>query len=360
MISMLDCIKRIPSILDAILAKADETFASFWETYGERVGTIDEIMLIGSGSSNTSAMTSRFMLEKASGLRVTIMVPSDFLYHHTARNPNALYVFISQTGTSSLTRKALQLVKAAGWRAAAISESATTPIAREAEVFIDMGCGHEEYSMRTIGYSSTVLTAMLLGMQIGRGRGFLSSRAYDEHMSNARAAAGNIPAMIDASMAWLDKNRRGMLRSDCIIFTGSGALHGVALEGAVKVWETPQITSIGYELEEGIHGPNFGYTHNHCVIVLNDGGVEDQKARALGRYMKLEKNNGLIVGAGTLDQQDLPFEPRGKDFCCLEFSAVVQVLAYRLAYDQGRDLFAPHDNSVMNSYFRSHDEPGAA
>jgi glucosamine 6-phosphate synthetase-like amidotransferase/phosphosugar isomerase protein len=268
-------------------------------------------------------------------------------------------VFISQTGTSTLTRQALHLANAQGWMTAAISESATTPIAQEAGVFIDMGCGYEEYPMRTIGFSSSVLTAMLLGMQIGRKRGFLSPQAYDKHVVNAQAAAGNIPVIIEATMAWLDTNRRNMLRSDCIIFSGSGALHGVALEGAVKVWETPQIISMGYELEEGLHGPNFGYTQSHCVIVLNDGGVEDRKARSLGRFMKLEKNNGFIVGAGTVDEQDLPFEPKGKDFCCLEFSAVVQVIAYRLATDQGRDLFTPHDNSVMNSYFRSHEEPGA-
>lgn len=355
MISMLDCIRRIPSILDTILEGADATFSSLWETYGPRVDSLDEIVLIGSGSSNTASITSRFMLEKTSSLRATIMVPSEFLYHHTLRNPNALYVFISQTGTSSLTRKALQSANDNGWMTAAISENATTPIAREAGVFIDMGCGHEEYPMRTIGFSSSVLTVMLLGMQLGRKRGTLSPQVYDEYLADATAAAGNIPAVIDATMDWLDRNRRTMLRSDCIVFSGSGALHGVALEGAVKVWETPQLISMGFELEEGLHGPNFGYTHNHCVIVLNDGGVEDRKASSLGRFMKQEKNNGFIVGKGTLDQHDLSFEPLGNDFCCLEFSAVVQVLAYRLAYDQGRDLFAPHDNSVMNSYFRSHD-----
>lgn len=356
-ISMLDCIKRISSLLDASLDRADTTFGALWEAYGERIDTIDEIILIGSGTSNTSSITSRFMVEKSSGLRTTIMVPSDFLYHHTVRNPNALYVFVSQTGTSTITRTALEQVNRQGWMTAAISENATTPIASEARVFIDMGCGHEEYLMRTIGFSTTVLTAMLLGMQLGRRRGFLSPATYDQNIADARAAAAHIPAIIDASMTWLDKNRRSMLRSNSIIFTGTGALHGVALEGAVKVWEAPQITSIGYELEEGIHGPNFGYNHSHCVIVLNDGGVENTKARALGRYMKNEMHNGFIVGAGTVDDQDLPFEPQGKDFCCLEFSAVIQVLAYRLASDQGRDLFVPSDHSVMNGYFRSHDTP---
>jgi fructoselysine-6-P-deglycase FrlB-like protein len=147
-----------------------------------------------------------------------------------------------------------------------------------------------------------------------------------------------------------------MLRCDLLIFSGSGPLYGVGLEGAVKVWETPQIASVGYELEEGLHGPNFGYNERHCLISLNDGGIENDKAVNIGRFMKFEKKNGFIVGAGTVDGEDLPFTPMGGLFCCLEFASVVQVIAYRLAEEQGRDLFAPHDNSVMGGYFRSHDK----
>ena len=354
MVSMLDCIKRVPTILNAVLDHADETFAPLWATYGQRMDTVDEIVVIGSGTSNTSSITARYLAERASGIRVTVTVPNEFVYNLSARNPKALYLFLSQTGTSILTRKALHLAKEQGFMTAALSEAATTPIASEAGVFLNMHCGKEEYPMRTIGYSSSVLGVITLGMQVGRRRGTLSAAQYAEYEKQARAAAGNIPAVIDATMRWLDHNRRNMLRSSAIIFYGSGNLYGVALEGAVKVWETPQITSIGYEMEEGIHGPNFGYTHSHCVIVLNDGGYDNDKAVALARYMHNEKNNGFLVGVNTQAPSDLAFTPQGGPFACLEFAAVVQVLAYRLAVEQGRDLFAPHDNSVMERYFRSH------
>ena len=35
-------------------------------------------------------------------------------------------------------------------------------------------------------------------------------------------------------------------------------------------------------------------------------------------------------------------------------------MAYQLAVSQGRDLFAPHDNRVMYSYFDTHNETGRA
>jgi glucosamine 6-phosphate synthetase-like amidotransferase/phosphosugar isomerase protein len=351
---MLDCIKRVPSVLNAIIEKKGGTFAAALKLCRDR--QIDEIVLVGSGTSNTSCITAKIIMEKLAGIRVTAAIPSEFLYRQIYFNPNALYVFVSQTGTSILTGQALAMAKGKGFATAVVSESADTPLAKEGGAFIDMGCGYEEYPMRTIGYSSSVLTLCLLALEIGLMRGYLTQREADAYISEAKAASDNIAPVIDKAMVWLDNNRRKPLRSDCVIFYGSGALYGVALEGAVKTWETPQIISVGYELEEGIHGPNFGYSERHCVISLNDGGVENNKAVNLARYMKFEKKNGFVVGAGAIDAEDLSFTPAGGLFCCLEFAAVVQVVAYRLAVDQGRDLFAPHDNSVMSGYFKSHDE----
>jgi len=369
-VSMMDCICRIPSVLDTILSESDETFRQFFDAYMSKLSELNEIIFIGSGTSNTASISAKFFSENAAGVRVTAAVPSEFLYSQTVYNPNALYVFISQTGNSILTCEALKFAKDKGYMNVVISESATTNAAKIADVFINMHCGKEEYPMRTIGYSATMLTLMLLAVEIGAKRGHISAETRQKYYNEAKNAAENMRPVIDATMTWLDGNRRNMLRADGIFIYGSGDLYGVALEGAVKIWETPQIISVGYELEEGIHGPNYGFNHRHCVVVLNDGGKENRKAIALARYMKNEKLNGFLVGAGAettnepsgenakpspLNLSDLSFTPAGGAFCALEFAAVVQVMAYRLAEEQGRDLFAPHDNSVMEGYFKSHD-----
>lgn len=191
-------------------------------------------------------------------------------------------------------------------------------------------------------------------MELGKRKGFLREESDQEYICQAKRAGANIETVIEKTMAWLDKDRRNMMQADCIVFTGSGALYGVALEGAVKVWETPQIISIGYELEEGMHGPNYGYTQRHCVLVLNEGGVDKDRAVSMCKFMKFEKKNGFMIGADVVDSHDLSFEVRGGEFSCLEFAAAVQVISYRLAIEQGRDLFAPHDNRAMMSYFQSH------
>lgn len=353
MVTMLDCIARVPERLHWIVEHRDETFAAL-RLQKERLASMDEIVLIGSGTSNTSAITARFITEHAAGIRVTVTLPTEFLYDHSVFNPNALYVFISQTGTSAMTRVAMARAKKMGLYTVAVSEGAETPAAREADLFVNMGCGVEEYGMRTIGYSTSILTLVMLGVEMGRMNGRLSAEREKAYVQMALDAAKNIPSVIEKSLSWMDRERRKMLRSDLLMFTGSGALAGVAMEASIKVWETPQISAAYYELEEGLHAPNYGYSQRHCVIVLNDGGPESDKAVSLSRFTKCEMNNGFMIGKNTVDEHDLTFEPQGGELACLEFAAAIQVAAYRLAVDQGRDLIHRDGHGNMSKYFSSH------
>ena len=356
MVTMYDCILRESAALKGIVHGYEKTFAPLWAYLGDGFSDIDEICLIGSGTSYTAGVTARYLAQNLSGIRVTVEMPNPFLNSLGAINPKALYVFVSQTGTSTITRKALEMVKAKGYKTAAISYAADTPIAKIAGAYIDMGCGVEECGMRTVGYSCSVMTIAFLGLALGIKRKNISAEETAQYIAQANAAAENIDNVIEIAGQWATACRRKMLRSDCIVITGADALFGVGLEAAVKIWEGPQIVSIGYELEEGLHAPNYGYNHNHAVVVLNDGGVDNDKALALARYMKGEMDNGFIVGCGAIDDQDMPFEIKGGAFAALEFAAAVQVLAHRLAVDGGRDFSKPNQHGNMSTYFTSHDD----
>lgn len=352
--SMLDCIKDTMTAMDNIVNHRKENTQKLRDAFDQKKDIINEIVFVGSGTSSTSALTARIFAEKTSGLKSTVVFPNDFLFNTSVYNPNALYLFTSQTGTSIVARQALNFVKEKGWLHAAISESADTPMAKEADLFVTMDCGIEEYPMRTTGYCASVLTHMMIALEIGLMKGVLSQNEYDEYIEEAKRLSQSQKTIIDQALQWMDVAKRKMLRSDLIVFTGGDALYGVSLEGAMKVWETPQIASVGYEIEEGIHGPNYGYNSRHCVIVLNDGKREDRKCLALARYMKEVHNNGFVIGNSVVDEEDLKVELLTENFTCLELIVAVQVLSYRLALDQGRDLFAHHDNSRMNSYFKTH------
>lgn len=354
MVTLLDCIERIPSVMENILAKQDEAYASFMEYLQPRLFEVDEIVFIGSGTSSTASMTSRPFVEKASGIRTKVVLPNDYATDHCVYNPHALHVFTSQTGTSKVVCEVMKKLSDAGYLCVSMTDSPDTKLAGISPAHICLNCGEEEYLMRTIGYTTSVLNHMLLALKLGLARGFLTKEQYDAYQADVSRVPDSHRVITQQAKGWFQKNKRQIMRSRCVIFTGADSLYGVALEGAVKFWEMPQVISAGYELEEGMHGPNYGYNENHCVVVLNDGGSESAKALSLARYMKEVFHNGLVVGTEVVDDKDLKLDIKGRDFACLEFSAVPQVMAYFLAEDGGRDLTIRDPHTVMYSYFNTH------
>ena len=325
MVTLLDCIERIPAVIERILAEQEETFAPFMAYVGRRINEIDEIVLIGSGTSYTAAMTSSPFMEKAAGLRTRAVFPNDCMEEGRVYNPNALYLFTSQTGTSRVVCQVMEKLSQKGFLCVSMTEAPDTMLASVSPCHVCLNCGREEYLMRTIGYTSSVLNHMLMAVKLGLARRHLTREQYEAYQLEAGRVPDSHRVITGQTRDWFEKNKRQIMRS------------------------------VGYELEEGLHGPNYGYNENHCVVVFHDGGREEAKALSLARYMKEVYHNGLVVGTKTVDDKDLTLEIRGGSFSCLEFSAVPQVMAYFLAEDGGRDLTMPNDHSVMYSYFKTHD-----
>ncbi|MDH6365414.1 glucoselysine-6-phosphate deglycase [Enterococcus sp. PF1-24] len=354
-VTILDCIQRIPSLIEKIIVEKDINIAKVLKKNQEKVIQINKIIIVGSGTSDTAARTAKNFIIRITKIPTFVYTPSEFELDTVEKNSETLYIFVSQTGTSKMTRKAAQEMNSQNYFTIAISESATTLLATEIPNHILMGVGYEEHPTRTIGYTTTAMTLMALGIELALIREVIDIKKANQLYQQALKAAQHQKELVPQTMAWLDKNRRKMMRSSCIFFITSEELMGVAKESAMKIWEIPQIPAIAYEIEESLHGPNYGYTPNHCVIVLNDGGSNENKYLALTNYMKDIKQNGFIIGKTTIDEEDLLFSFEENEFKFIEFSVVIQVLAYRLALDGGRDLLSPHDNSVMYSYFTTHE-----
>ena len=75
MVTMLEVINRIPAVCTDILNHREETFAVLTQTVKAHP-EINQILLIGSGTSNTSAVTARGFIEKTSGLQTCLLYTS--------------------------------------------------------------------------------------------------------------------------------------------------------------------------------------------------------------------------------------------------------------------------------------------
>ncbi len=354
---MIECIIREKKINQEIIKNREETFRQLKDFYQEHIDEINEIVFVGSGSSNTSSIAAYQTVERFSGLSTSAIVPNLFL-NKTVYNPKGLYVFISQTGNSTLTQEAIIKVRELGCHTVAVSEKADTKIAKEAEIFVNMGCGFEEYGMRTIGYCATILTELLMGLEMGRINGHLDQESYDCYLAEACATTEHHDEIVEKTGIWFEKVKDEIASGESFMIFGPKALYGVALEAALKILEVDKrFAAVGYEMDDGLHGPNMGMTSKNRVIILNDGVSDQALAEGIAKYVKTEVGPAYIIGRSTMDDRDFAFEPVSTEFLALEYAPIIQILSYRLAVDFGVPVPLFKDMELPDQkYFNTHSE----
>lgn len=332
MSTVLTCMERIPEKLAALAAQAEERFAPVKELLNRH--SIRTLIFVASGSSYNAAFAAKQFLETECDLRVRLYYPNVFFNHEKISDMDALYVFLSQGGTTKMVFLSAKKAGEAGVLTCAVTSDPASPIGKACDVSLDMGCGEEEFLYRTLGYSLTAATVCFLGLAAA-GKDAISVNHYREDL---KTMAGNLPVTERAAHAWYERNRFSLLRRNKAMLAGSGQLWPVAQEADIKLMEMVPMMTRSYELEEFVHGPQNCFADDMIFFILSKSGEDEEKAVSIARFLKEKIGFCAMVGEVTMEPKDLPIQPASRYFWFLEYITVFQVLAYRMACDRGRDL----------------------
>lgn len=355
MVTMLDCIRRSERVCTTILENAKKATDGLREVIGD-FNSVEEIFLIGSGSSFNASNSASSFIEEVCGVQVFSLLPNQFAKKKVL-NTKALYIFVSQSGTSSLVKQQIIKVKELSCPSVAVTDDENSPIAKEADINISIQVGGEEYGFRTVGFSATLLTLQLIGLRIALEKGKISEEVFADYVSDGLKAVGNIPTVIEDSLVWFENNKEDLKSLRSLMYYGGGELFGIAVEGALKLMETPKIyISVGYEAEDGIHGPCYAFGKDDAIVFLNDGENDVDYASSMVRFSKQELGRGYMFGPLVQDEKDLKITPCSRYFRAIEFVPSVQVIAYQMAIYNGVEVLPltiriPH---VSTKYFQTH------
>lgn len=359
MITILDVIKRSEEKCKGIINNRKEIFKEVCEFV--KNNDINEIYFVGSGSSYSTALTSSLFVEKVTGLQTFVMLPNLFK-SKTAYNSKALYVFVSQSGTSGLTTSAAIKVRELGCHTVAVCGNNESPLAKACELFVLIGCGYEEYSYSTLGFTSSVMTEMIMALEIGLAKNHINEEEYNRYIEDAIKASESNTRTINKTLSWIENRIDKLVKAESFIFYGGGSLWAVGVEGSLKMMEiSKHYVSVGYEMDDGMHGPNYCLDERTITFALNDG-KDNEKATALMRLMKNEYQSGYMVGVNPMDENDIALDIVTNDFSNIEILPFVQVLAYCVATANNTPIYMRDDPRINQTkgkgYFNMHDAKG--
>ncbi|MGO0906560.1 SIS domain-containing protein [Clostridioides difficile] len=233
---------------------------------------IKKIIITGSGTSYHSGLQVQPYLQNLLDIDVVAKYPF-MITEDTFKfdNKNTLVVGISQGGSSYSAYNAMKLAEDKGCKIASMAGCKDALIDEVSDYILTVNCGEEKSGAKTKGFYCTKLNLMLLGLQIAREKGIISSEKYNEEINKILDAIDRFESVYKSSEKWIERNKEKLVNAKEIRIVGHSDTYGDTLESALKLLETMRIPVTGYEFEEFIHGVYNAINSDSTIFILDTG-----------------------------------------------------------------------------------------
>jgi len=307
------------------------------------------VRIVACGTSFHAATVARYFIEQICRLPCWVEIASEYRYRNPVVPKNTLFVSVSQSGETADTLAALRMAKQAGYLSQlAICNVPESSLVRESELVMLTRAGPE------IGVASTkAFTTQLaaFGMLVVALAKFHSADAERERGLVHRLIG--IPSLIESTLALDDTIRELAKRfadKQHALFLGRGAMHPIAMEGALKLKEISYIHAEAYPAGELKHGPLALVDADMPVIAVapnNDlleklkSNLQEVRARGGELFVFADPESGIESSEGVTVIQ----MPRHVSYfqAPAVYTIPLQLLAYHCALLKGTDVDQPRN-----------------
>jgi len=323
--------------------------AAFGPAATEIFKRTEHVHIIACGTSYHSGVVARYFIEQICKVPCTVEIASEYRYRNPVVPKNSLFVTISQSGETADTLAALRLAKQAGYLSSlAICNVPESSLVRESELVMLTRAGPEIGVASTKAFTTQLTALSMLVIAIAKHH---TADAERERSLVQRLI--EIPALIEKTLTLdpiiFDLAKRFADKHHSL-FLGRGALHPIAMEGALKLKEISYIHAEAYPAGELKHGPLALVDADMPVITVapNNDLLEKLKSN----LMEVRARGGeLIVFAdpdsGFVSSEGVTVIQMPKHVSYFQAPAVytvpLQLLAYHVAILKGTDVDQPRN-----------------
>ncbi|KUL29544.1 SIS domain-containing protein [Actinoplanes awajinensis] len=208
------------------------------------------VLFVGRGTSDHAALYGAYLTEIRLGLPVASASPSAItLYGARPDFTDSLVIGVSQSGGSPDLTGVLSTARETGALTLAVTNNPESPLARAAELSVDVAAGHERAVAATKSYTAELLALLVLIEGIRAGDGRLPE--------SERAALAALPGLAEAALA--DRTADDLAQryrfAPHMVTTGRGFGYPTAREAALKLMETSYVPTLAFSGADLLHGP---------------------------------------------------------------------------------------------------------
>lgn len=234
-------LKEIMEEKDVLLRLAKESGGELVGLDGAMLSCFDNVKLIGCGTAYHAGLIGAKYFEQIDKIPATCEIASEFVYSNPLISTKTLYIFVSQSGETADTIRALKMVKSSGAFTIALTNVEHSTLARIADKTIMVFAGAEIAVASTKAYVCQVATLYLMAKH------FLG----EDGRADVRKLAKSILAFDREKIDRIAEKIKGKKQA---IFIGKNYDYVTGLEGALKLKEITYINATGHPSGELKHG----------------------------------------------------------------------------------------------------------
>jgi glucosamine--fructose-6-phosphate aminotransferase (isomerizing) len=310
---------------------------------------VDYVRIVACGTSYHSGVVAQYFIEQICRIPCRVEIASEYRYRNAVVPKNSLFVTISQSGETADTLAALRLAKQSGYLATlAICNAPESSLVRESDLVMLTRAGPEIGVASTKAFTTQITALSLLVIALAKSHG-----ADAERERGLVARLIELPGLIEKTLALDAQIRTLALRfvdKEHALFLGRGALHPIAMEGALKLKEISYIHAEAYAAGELKHGPLALVDANMPVVAVapnNDlleklkSNLMEVRARGGELYVFADPESGFTPSDGV----HVITMPRHVSYfqAPVIYTLPLQLLAYHVAILRGTDVDQPRN-----------------
>jgi glucosamine--fructose-6-phosphate aminotransferase (isomerizing) len=341
--------RAIANTLQERVANGRLLEAAFGPAATEVFRRTQHVHIVACGTSYHAGAVARYFIEQICKLPCTVEIASEYRYRNPVVPSNSLFVTISQSGETADTLAALRLAKQGGYLSSlAICNVPESSLVRESDLVMLTRAGPEIGVASTKAFTTQLTALGMLVVALAKHHGADAERERGlvtrliELASLVEKTLALDPVIEELAKRFADKHHA--------LFLGRGALHPIAMEGALKLKEISYIHAEAYPAGELKHGPLALVDADMPVITVapNNDLLEKLKSN----LMEVRARGGeLIVFAdpesGFTPSDGVTVIQMPKHVTYFQAPAVytipLQLLAYHVAILKGTDVDQPRN-----------------
>ncbi|MBW6433336.1 SIS domain-containing protein [Actinoplanes hulinensis] len=296
------------------------------------------VLFVGRGTSDHAALYGAYLAEIRLGLPVASASPSAItLYGARPDLTGALVIGVSQSGGSPDLAGVLNVARETGALTLAVTNNPESPLARAAELSVDVAAGHERAVAATKTYTAELLALLLLVEGIRAGDGRLPAEE--------RSALAELPALAERVLA--DRSAEELAQryrfASSLVTTGRGYAYPTARETALKLMETSYLPALSFSGADLLHGPLAMTDPDVPVLAVVGDGPGGRSMRDVVTRLGERRADVVTIGAADVPGASARLAVPAVDerYSPLLDILPLQRLALALALARGEDPDAP-------------------